>query len=695
MRKNPVLFILQFLLFCIAFTSAQEKEPISLLSSALMREIVNEASGELAFQNEIILCGVNRNRQPEEYQKGYFEVNFIVSKLHEYGIPEVEVVDLPPSRKTVWDAESAELWLVKPEFKKIADLKEIAACLAPGSSSVDLEAELVYVGPGDQEEYYQGKEVKGKIVLVNGPPEMARRLAVEKFGAAGLVCWSSSHPEFDRDQVGWNSIRLGEKDTPTFAFMLSERQGQTLRDMLERGQKVLMRARVKTQLVPDYKEQMVSALIPGTKYPEQELVFVAHLFEGFAMQGANDNMSGCVAILETARVLARLMADRKIPAIERSVRFLFVPEISGSNAYLKKYPEIKNRMYACINLDMVGEGLIKHQSYFRLYQTPWSLPTYLNDCLAVFVEWMARTQEAAQESGWRRGGILAPTGSRDPFYYKIEGYTGGSDHVVFIDGSNRIPSVLLNVWPDQWYHTSGDTIDKSDPTQLKRTVVITTAAALFLANAGPAEAEQLLTEVSTRGLRRLATDKGRAESYLFEAQGKNIHEAFKEARTLLRQATLREKEAISSVNFFLAEAKNKNEIVNHRLISIDDAYRLWIVELNRLYQSLCRRLNEAPAASRLSSEEIRLSRLVPLRTEITGGFSSLRQFREEIARLGYKIPPEIMAVEWEMRNFIDGRRTIVDIRDAVSAEFSPVNLKDVASWFEAAEKVGLVKLKKI
>ncbi|MCK7540049.1 MAG: hypothetical protein MZV63_58640 [Marinilabiliales bacterium] len=97
-------------------------------------------------------------------------------------------------------------------FVKIADLDEVPACLCSGSATTDTTAELVYVGPGNRDAFYKDKNVEGKVLLVNGPPEMARRLGVQKYGAAGLVGWSSSHPEFDRDEVGWSGLRLGPGD---------------------------------------------------------------------------------------------------------------------------------------------------------------------------------------------------------------------------------------------------------------------------------------------------------------------------------------------------------------------------------------------------------------------------------------------------------------------------------------------------
>ena len=41
------------------------------------------------------------------------------------------------------------------------------------------------------------------------------------------------------------------------------------------------------------------------------------------------------------------------------------------------------------------------------------------------------------------------------------------------------------VWPDQWYHSSGDTPDKSDATQFKRVVTISAAAAAVPGQRGP------------------------------------------------------------------------------------------------------------------------------------------------------------------------------------------------------------------
>ena len=691
MKKLIILTLGVIVVLSIGFGQQEKQVPETLLPFSLLQEIINEVSGDLALQNEILLTGVNRNITPEEYVKGHFETKFILEKLKEYGINDAEIIELPKREEKTWDAEMAELWIVEPEKRKIADLREIAASLCEGSSSSDTTAELVYVGPGSKEEFFKGKKVKGKIVLVNGWPGGAQRIAVDKYGALGVVAYSSSHPEFDPDEVGWGGI---EAKKNSFGFMISTRLGTELRDSLERGQKIVVRAVCKARMVP-YKEEMVSALLKGKDYPQEELVFTAHLFEGFAKQGANDDVSGCTAILETARTLKKLQDDGKISPLKRSIRFLFVPEITGTSAYIKKFPEIAKRFFANINHDMVGEAIIKNQSYFCLVTTPYSLPTYLNDTMASFVEWIGKTQRQDFEYGdVPLAPIVSPTGTRDPFYYAIDRYSGGSDHVVFVDGGVRVPGVLLIVWPDMWYHTSGDLPDKSDSTQFKRVAFLSVAAGLFLANAGSAEAEKMMAETSARGLGRIGVEKTKAARLIQNADAKGLAVALKEARNVLNQAISREKDALSSAGFFVKSDAGLEKALAARLARVEDLRQSFLKEIEESYELRCSRDKVQPQKLEPSKDEIRLGGLVPVRTKSMGDIMAFWQMRDKISQMKYKMPASIRAAEFELRNFIDGKRTIAEIRDAASAEYEPLPLADVENYMKFLEKLGMVEIKK-
>jgi len=692
-KRRAIYLVVLAALSSLSGQTVEPPGPQTVLPPSVLKDIIAEVSGDLAFQNEVLLAGVYRNRPPAEYSATYFETDFLLRKLREYGIEAAEIIDLPTRSEKTWDADSAELWVTKPSLFRIADLREVPASLCSGSVTTDTTAELVYVGPGSQESFYSGKDVKGKIVLVNGMPEMARRLAVEKFGAVGLVGYASSHPDFDPDQVGWSSIRAAEKETPTFAFMVSTRQGQELRDSLEEGTRVEVRAVCKTQLVP-YKDQMVSALLPGRDFPEEELVFTAHLFEGLTMRGANDNDSGCAAILETARALRQLAAAGRIPPLRRSVRFLFGPEIGGTAAYIQKYPEIAKRFFANINEDMVGEALAKNRSSFNLERTPDSLPSCLNDVLESIIRWVGATQNPGFGEEGAGQEIVSPNGTRDPFTFAVIRFAGGSDHIVFNDGGVRVPAVTFNCWPDMWYHTNRDMPDKSDPTQLKRAAFIGTAAAAFLATAGPVEVQKMAAETSSRAVGRLGLDKLRAEKLIIEAGSAEVHAARKEAVNIVNQGFEREKAALASIRFFSRGEAGLEAALAARITGLESLKPVWLGDVDEAYRSRCLRENVKPEALRRSEAETRLSGLVPVRTEKMRGYFNAWEFYQKVREM--KVPPSfrIGRADYEVRNFIDGRRSILDIRDAVSAEHGPVPLEGVENYILLLEKTGFVKIEK-
>jgi hypothetical protein len=683
------LFLIAALVVPVAAQRRKGDVPPSLLSLDVLESIILEVSGDLALQNEIFLSGVNRNRKPEEYVKGYFETRFLLDRLKEYGIKDAAILELPTRDKETWDAESAELVMVEPDKKKIADLKEIAASLCSGSSSAEVTAELVYVGPGWRPENYQGKKLKGKIALVNGSPGRAQKLAVGKYGAVGLVGFSSSHPEFDRDEVGWGYIDSSEKAAKTFGFMVSQRTGQELRDQLERDVKIVLKASVKARKVP-FKEEMVEAVLKGKDRPDEELVFTAHLYEGFAKQGANDDVSGCVAILETARALKTLADKGLIPPLRRSIRFLFVPEIDGTAAYIKKYPEITRRFFANINEDMVGEAIVKNNGTFYLERSPYSIPSYLGDVVESFVEWMSLTQRNSTETWGVPLPIYSPTGTRDPFYSALSRYTGGSDHIVFVDGGVRVPAVMFIVWPDMWYHTSGDTPDKSDATQLKRVGILGAAAALFLATAGPEDIDRIAAEVQGRAMGRIGKERLRAERMIAETDAKGAAAAYKEALNVVRQSVAREKEALVSSRFFAKGNASAEAALLKRVEVFGGIEGPFLKDLGDVYGRRCAALKIKPATPAPTKDETRLAGLVPRRTAKMGTIMDFWNLGDQIRKRKDLPKYNLGEADFEARNFIDGKRSILDIRDAISAEFDPVPAVEVENYMKYLEKLGMI-----
>ena len=197
------------------------------------------------------------------------------------------------------------------------------------------------------------------------------------------------------DQIGWAGINV-PADRDGFGFALSLRQFLRLRDLIDRGQQVVMRAHVRSKTYPG-KMNVISAAIPGTDPAAGELIMVAHAFETIATPGANDNCTGVGTTLEVARTLARLIRSGELPPPRRTIRFLWVPEISGSTAFMFKHPELQDKLLVAMNFDMTGANPKTTDSYLRMKMTPDSRPSYLNDLVASLLQFVDQTNIRSQQ----------------------------------------------------------------------------------------------------------------------------------------------------------------------------------------------------------------------------------------------------------------------------------------------------------
>ena len=169
--------------------------------------------------------------------------------------------------------------------------------LAQDSESGEATAELVDVNNGTSESDYANKDVRGKIVLAAAQPGAVARLAVERFGAAGIVSYAQNQ------RTAWfgeneNLVRWGHLETfaakPAFAFMISLKQARNFQTRLARGEKIRLHATVRAgKHAGSY--DVATATIPGAdpNLRDEEIAFSCHL--DHQRPGANDNASGSVA----------------------------------------------------------------------------------------------------------------------------------------------------------------------------------------------------------------------------------------------------------------------------------------------------------------------------------------------------------------------------------------------------------------
>ncbi len=705
--KTRLCLIVLALGAAFAIVAAQEREDRTLLSYAQMRAIANEASGERATHAVLEMVPYPRVRTRAEDEGQFRETEVVARLAKESGFSNVAVESFPAAQR-MWQASQAELWLVEPELRKLYDFNETAVSIASGSESGDVTAEIVDVGVGGRAEDYAGKDVAGRIVLGSAGSSQLQRLGVFERGAVGVISYNALRADDFPDQLMSQSVGTvapaGKK--AGFGWSIAPRLGRELAARLGRGEKLKARSSVKAETFPGEME-MVHATIPGDGSSAQTVMVTSHLYEGVLKQGANDDNSGCALSLEMGRTYARLIADGSLPKPRRTIHFLWVPEISGTTAWLSAHDDVTKSIIANLNYDMDGLKLSLSGSAWVMHRTPDSLPTFLNDLCASVLEFVANTNR--ERIRYRSVGygftwpVVAASGTREPFNVLVENYYGASDHVVFI--GQGIPAVMFITWPDHFYHSSEDTPEKLDPTQFKRATVVGVGCMSLLSSAGDETALQVAAEALGRGTMRMGNAQRKGLSYVADLPfNLTLTEAYKEARNAIRHQAGVEKAVVKSAALLFVDPVAGEKRLAGLGAVIDQRAAALQNEVAAYYKLAAEQRKETPTLEPPVTELERLAaRLVVEPVAAPGGagggggrgaqsaalLSLPAADRAAVEEARRKIPGHVTG---ELAAMIAKKKTVLELRDFVSGEFEPVALSDVMAFVRAGEKLGQLKI---
>ncbi|MBI4469896.1 MAG: M28 family peptidase [Acidobacteria bacterium] len=690
--KNVMRFCLVFLAACAIGTATTPIFSASrtfLISEPVEKALLINLSGENALRFITQLVQWDRTTSSSGYLQA---VRFVEAELRNAGV-EVRVEEygadqgrmafqLRPSPywpPVGWNVRKAELWVVSPGKQKIADYSVQPIQLARYSRSGNVEAELVDVGVGTREEDYRDLDLRGKVVLATGAPQSVQLWAVKKYGAAGSITWGlndSYSPGKDDpypDLVGWQVLNPRTVDgfEPSFAFSISRKAGHELRESLKAGP-----VRVRAQVDATFSDVPLAtpvARIAGTDDTAGEFLFVAHI--DHVRPSANDNASGAALLLEIARGLNQAIRDGGLPAPRRSILFLWVSEGPGTLGYVTHHPESRERIVGALNLDMVGENAATTHSMLRLSRTPDSLPSFMPDVVEHMLRWVDSMP------------IHEPTGSRNFLNFRIQPFSPSSDHYLLNDGVLKIPALMLNFAPDDFHHTNLDTPDKCDPTELKRVGLAAASSAYFLASAGGSETAQLAREVAARGKIRMFEVQRQGERMLYSAPREERVEVLRLVSRWIRHTALREQGAVAST-LRLNREPPQDQLVTGLASEMAKLAQEQQAQLEQYWTSLTGDARVPELA--LTDDERVAATLVPvLRKEFMHhnwersmdpartsdeDRTWLAGYRQRLYQAYMRIP--------EFLNFIDGKRDLLFIRDAVSVErfnFSE-GLDQIGTW---------------
>jgi len=672
----------------------------TLLPPEIMDEIIGEASGETAYNTIMETGGYNKDRLAPEYEGTYYETQYIYDQLLLYGLPGAEIARFPGGQ--VWDGIKGELWEVSPIRQKLASYQDMRAMLANGSMDADVTAELVWVGGGTTEEL-EGMDLRGKIVVTEGSIGSVHQQACQGMGAVGVVSIANNRPLFDPLQIPWSGVRgrgAGDQQTK-FGFFIPPREGAELKRRLLDGHRITAHAEVETA-IRQYDLEDPVAFITGTDPAAGEVILSAHLFEGYVKQGANDNKSGSATILEVARTLHTLIEQGRIPRPKRTIRFLWGPEFSGTGPWVAAHKEIMERTLANINMDMVGEWLSLNKAYMTLVRTSYGNPHFVNDVMENYYRFVG---EANRERIQNRGEyfkiprrIVAPSGADEPFYYSIDTHYGASDHMVFNDWGVQVPGIMMIAWPDQWYHTSGDRIDKSDPTQLKRVAIIGAAGAYTIASADDDLAIKLAGEIASNGTRRLGHQFAMGLERLNGAVASDLLDQYKWARVHVEAAIINEQSTLETVLQLATDADRVGTYVRKMQETIAQIGAAHLAALETHMQAVALRCGTRPVQLRMTDLEQRAARLVPRQTSLVkqNGYRGWQIYLQQVApeaRQRFPYGSEDIANTSELNLLINGKNSVLDIKKMLDAQYRTTSdLQAIINYIEVLKLAGLVEM---
>ncbi|MFZ3263466.1 MAG: M28 family peptidase [Terriglobales bacterium] len=729
MRSPRLLCLIAVLTTLFPLSRAFAQQPF--LNTRQWTALRDESNGAVPYENLRYLTTLHRVPATPQYDQA---ANFILQRAREYGLEDVHSEQFPiDGTKTYglmrsylgWTVDEARLWEVRPEHLLLGDWATDPIRLADYSHSADVETELVDVGNGASEADYTGKDVRGKIVLADGVLARVQAVAIAEHGAVGIVsdmpnqttAWSG----LDKTIIRWG--HLDARQPAGFAFMVSRQTAEALRARLRTGDAIVLNGHVKATVGPGHWT-VVTATIPGTDAASNsaspgsgagEIIYSCHL--DHERPGANDNGSGCVTILESARVLAHLIQSGALPRPQRTLRFIWGPEVEGTMAYLASHPEMRQRARANIHMDMVGGDFFKNKSVFHVTATPWSLPSFVTDVGALFLDTI---REAA--SGYAAGELPAEAGivetragdqgTRNELIADVTPYASGSDHDDYDSSTIAVPSLYLRDWPDIYIHTDHDRLEQIDATKLRRVALLGAASGYVYASLDARQLPTLIPFLSAQAESRLAQTFGAAQQMVDDSQ-LGPEDASYEARNLLQQSLHREISMLDSLVAFTGAPASADADGVKTLKAQATVFEEWL-DSDGQRGSAPSMTGEASPPHKISAPTAPwagdpAARRIPVRI---GDFGPLTYQNDDVlrARLGKERYAKIRLINseatqmlnvkdqselyaYEIVNFVNGQRTVGEIRDAVSAEYGPLPVNFVVDYLQACVEAGVMQWK--
>ena len=375
------------------------------------------------------------------------------------------------------EAPSVSISIEDKSFKYYKDYISMS-----GGESIAIESkDIILVGYGIKDEKYndyEGIDVAGKIVVANAGEPLNKDNKYLISGTSKKTKWSNNRQELrsklntakelgakafflindpmfklyapyykEKDNHGGESdLSLDVNEKEIYSFLV----GKSMETSLQLGNQIKIDYDQKSKSI---SSDNVAAMIKGTEKPDEYIVLSAHLdhigmHDGEVFNGADDDGSGTVAILEIAEAFKAALKDGNGP--KRSIIFLHVTGeekgLLGSQYYTDYDPIVPLvQTVANLNIDMIGRTDPKRLEGKRNYIYLIGSDKLSTDLHALSEEVNSKYTNIELDYTYND--------ENDPnrYYYR-------SDHYNF--AKNNIPVIFYFNGTHDDYHQASDTPDK-------------------------------------------------------------------------------------------------------------------------------------------------------------------------------------------------------------------------------------------
>jgi len=387
-------------------------------------------------------------------------IGYLRDQMQAAGLQHVAAEEYPLD---TWSWRRAEATVV--EDARPIDLLPFNSC-----PPCDLRAPIVDVGYGTPREIDAARaDLPGAVAvmaLAHEPfthplPHSDRLALLAQAGAAAAVAVetkSGRRMEY-HSATDWRDPSPAEPPLPV--VVTSREDGALLRRLARAGKTLHLQVDSRSYTA---RSANVAGLLGGTRWPEEHLLLGGHHDTVYASPGGNDNASGTIAVLETARVLAALQAETGVGP-GRAIRFVTYSAeeqgFRGASAYVERHygPETPPRL--AVNLDELSTGPMKGMvlAFPHLRELVQRQFDSMHDGLQCHV--MAQLDPSSDHFPFLRAGIDAAFLWR----WRFAGRRADAE----------------------FHHEPGDTADKVDVRELKEYVAQLARLLLRLSHVPPAE----------------------------------------------------------------------------------------------------------------------------------------------------------------------------------------------------------------